>query len=167
MRPYESRISGASAEVSRNRNAAWPFGVAMLGMFVPVLIAIASDVELLARDRALQQRGLHFRDVDRGDEHVVADSRERGVGEIEHRRLRAPFQLQHCTDDRLEQMLVVQHRDDREEHDQQRRERQRRLERLAQALLLGDTGERGRQHDHQQADDADLGDVQTERERPG
>jgi hypothetical protein len=28
MRPYPSRISGASAEVSRKRNAAYPFGVA-------------------------------------------------------------------------------------------------------------------------------------------
>ena len=43
MRPYPSRISGASAEVSRNRNAAWPFGVATDGIFVPVLIATVSS----------------------------------------------------------------------------------------------------------------------------
>lgn len=42
IRPYESRISGANVEVSRNRNAACPFGVATLGMLVPVLIATAN-----------------------------------------------------------------------------------------------------------------------------
>ena len=35
-------MSGAKDEVSRNRNAAWPLGVATLGMFVPVLIATPS-----------------------------------------------------------------------------------------------------------------------------
>jgi|TARA_B100000497_G_C7477206_1_gene293353 hypothetical protein len=38
---YERPISGASEDVNKNRNAAWPFGVAILGMLVPVLIAIA------------------------------------------------------------------------------------------------------------------------------
>ena len=86
------------------------------------------------------------------------------VREIEHRGLRSPFQLQHRADDRLEQMLVVQHRDDREEHDEQRRERQRRLERLAEPLFIGHAGERGRQHDHEQADEPDFGQVQAERD---
>ena len=35
-------ISGANEDVSRNRNAACPLGVAILGIFVPVLIAIAN-----------------------------------------------------------------------------------------------------------------------------
>ena len=35
-------MSGASAEVRRKRNAAWPFGVATEGRFVPVLMATAS-----------------------------------------------------------------------------------------------------------------------------
>ena len=39
---YERLIKGARDEVKRNKKAAWPFGVAMLGMFVPVLMAIAS-----------------------------------------------------------------------------------------------------------------------------
>ena len=37
---YDKLIKGARAEVSKKRNAAWPFGVAILGIFVPVLIAI-------------------------------------------------------------------------------------------------------------------------------
>ncbi len=61
-------------------------------------------------------------------------------------------------------MLVVQHCDDCEKHHEQRRERQRGLEGLAQPLLFGDAGQRGGQHDHQQADDADLGDVQAQRD---
>jgi hypothetical protein len=34
-------MSGATAEVRRNKKAACPFGVATLGMFVPVLTATA------------------------------------------------------------------------------------------------------------------------------
>ena len=60
MRTYPSRISGASAEVSRNRNAAWPFGVATLGMLVPVLIAIASASNW-SRDRARVERASRSR----------------------------------------------------------------------------------------------------------
>lgn len=41
IRKYESRINGAKADVSKKRKAACPLGVAMLGMFVPVLIATA------------------------------------------------------------------------------------------------------------------------------
>ena len=41
MRKYDKLIKGASADVRRNKNAACQFGVAMLGMFVPTLIAIA------------------------------------------------------------------------------------------------------------------------------
>jgi len=40
--PYDNRISGASADVSKNKKAAWPLGVATLGRLVPVLIATAS-----------------------------------------------------------------------------------------------------------------------------
>jgi hypothetical protein len=32
-------MSGANDDVRRNKKAAWPFGVATLGIFVPVLIA--------------------------------------------------------------------------------------------------------------------------------
>ena len=35
---YERFINGAKDEVKRNRKAAWPFGVATLGIFVPVFI---------------------------------------------------------------------------------------------------------------------------------
>ena len=42
MVPYDKRNNGAIAEVSKNRNAAWPLGVATLGKFVPVLIATAN-----------------------------------------------------------------------------------------------------------------------------
>ena len=76
MRTYPSRISGASVDVSRNRNAAWPFGVATLGMLVPVLIATASTSNCSRVDRTLQKRRLDLGDVDRRDEHVVADRRE-------------------------------------------------------------------------------------------
>ena len=38
---YDKLINGAKAEVSKKRNAAWPFGVAILGILVPTLIAIA------------------------------------------------------------------------------------------------------------------------------
>ena len=38
---YDKLINGARDEVSKNKNAAWPFGVATLGRFVPVLIAMA------------------------------------------------------------------------------------------------------------------------------
>src|SRR5436190_3592901 len=41
IRRYESRTSGANADVNKNRNAAWPFGVATLGRLVPVLTATA------------------------------------------------------------------------------------------------------------------------------
>jgi hypothetical protein len=41
IRIYDRFIKGAAAEVNRNRNAACPLGVATLGMFVPVLTAIA------------------------------------------------------------------------------------------------------------------------------
>ena len=34
-------MRGASEEVSKNRNAAWPLGVATLGRLVPVLMAMA------------------------------------------------------------------------------------------------------------------------------
>ena len=43
MRPYDRRTSGANADVSRNRNAAWPLGVATEGRLVPVLMATASS----------------------------------------------------------------------------------------------------------------------------
>ena len=39
---YERFISGANEDVNKKRKAAWPFGVAILGIFVPVLIAIAN-----------------------------------------------------------------------------------------------------------------------------
>ena len=39
---YERFISGASDEVNKNKKAACPFGVAILGILVPVLIAIAN-----------------------------------------------------------------------------------------------------------------------------
>ena len=42
MRPYDRRMMGASEEVSKNKNAAWPLGVATEGILVPVLIATAS-----------------------------------------------------------------------------------------------------------------------------
>ena len=42
IRPYDRRIKGASADVSKNRNAAWPLGVATLAILVPVLMATAS-----------------------------------------------------------------------------------------------------------------------------
>ncbi|MNL77088.1 hypothetical protein D3C87_2031840 [compost metagenome] len=42
IRPYDRRTSGAIAEVSKNRNAAWPLGVATLGRLVPVLMAMAN-----------------------------------------------------------------------------------------------------------------------------
>ena len=38
---YERLINGASEEVNKNRNAACQFGVATLGILVPVFIAIA------------------------------------------------------------------------------------------------------------------------------
>lgn len=38
---YDNPIIGANEEVSKNKNAACPFGVATLGRFVPVLIATA------------------------------------------------------------------------------------------------------------------------------
>ena len=41
IRRYDRSIKGANDDVSRNRNAACPFGVATLGIFVPVLIATA------------------------------------------------------------------------------------------------------------------------------
>ena len=43
-------MSGASDDVNKKRNAACPFGVAILGMFVPVLIAI---VRLLKCSRVI------------------------------------------------------------------------------------------------------------------
>ena len=42
IRPYDNRINGAIAEVSKNKNAAWPFGVATEGKLVPVLIAMVN-----------------------------------------------------------------------------------------------------------------------------
>jgi hypothetical protein len=42
IRPYDRLIKGATADVSRKRKAAWPFGVATLGIFVAVLTATAS-----------------------------------------------------------------------------------------------------------------------------
>jgi hypothetical protein len=39
---YERLIRGAKEEVNKNRNAACPLGVAILGILVPVLIAIAN-----------------------------------------------------------------------------------------------------------------------------
>ncbi len=39
---YDNLISGASADVNKNKNAAWPLGVATDGTFVPMLIATAS-----------------------------------------------------------------------------------------------------------------------------
>ena len=59
-------------------------------------------------------------------------------------------------------MLVVNHRNHREEDHQQRRERQAPSNALPRWVLIGDAGERGDQHDHHQADEADLGDVEAE-----
>ena len=39
---YDKLINGASEEVNKNKNAACPFGVAILGIFVPVLIDTAN-----------------------------------------------------------------------------------------------------------------------------
>jgi|TARA_B100000459_G_C8489959_1_gene162529 hypothetical protein len=39
---YDKPIKGANDDVSKKRNAAWPFGVATLGKLVPVLIATAN-----------------------------------------------------------------------------------------------------------------------------
>jgi hypothetical protein len=39
---YERLISGAKDDVNKNKNAACPLGVAMLGILVPVFIAIAN-----------------------------------------------------------------------------------------------------------------------------
>ena len=39
---YDKLINGARDDVNKNKNAACPFGVAILGIFVPVFIATAS-----------------------------------------------------------------------------------------------------------------------------
>ena len=39
---YDNPIIGANEEVSKNKNAACPFGETTLGRFVPVLIATAN-----------------------------------------------------------------------------------------------------------------------------
>ena len=59
-------------------------------------------------------------------------------------------------------MLIVDDRDDREKDDQQRSERQRGLERLAESLLLGHAREGCREHDHREADQAHLREVERE-----
>ena len=81
--PYDSRISGASAEVSRNRNAAWPFGVATLGMLVPVLMATASASNCSRVISPALEHRVDFADVHGGHEDVVTDHREKAVRDIE------------------------------------------------------------------------------------
>ncbi|MND75362.1 hypothetical protein D3C80_669760 [compost metagenome] len=56
----------------------------------------------------------------------------------------------------------MDHRDHGEKHHQQRGERHGVLEGTAQAVLVGDAGEGGDQHDHQQADQADFGHMQAQ-----
>ncbi len=51
---------------------------------------------------------------------------------------------------------------DREKHDEQRGERQGLVERMPDAVLLGDAGERRREHDQREADEADGCDVERE-----
>ena len=63
-------------------------------------------------------------------------------------------------DDRLEQVLVVDHADDGEEHHEQGGERQRLFESMAQPVFLDNARESRRQHDDGQADQAHLGPVQ-------
>ena len=93
---YDSRMSGASAEVNRNRNAAWPFGVATLGMLVPVLIAIANASELLAVDHPALERPGDFIDVDGRNEDVIAHGRQQSVRDEENRGLRFSRQCQYA-----------------------------------------------------------------------
>lgn len=54
----DKRISGASAELSKNGNAAWPFGGATLGMFVPALVAIASKSNCSRSIAPLEKDGM-------------------------------------------------------------------------------------------------------------
>ena len=61
---------------------------------------------------------------------------------------------------RGEQLLLVNHRHHRKEHHQQGGEGHGVLERVAQAVLVGDPGKGGDQYDHQQADQPDLGHMQ-------
>ena len=96
----------------------------------------------------------HFGDVDGRHEHVVADGREQAVGDVQHARLLLGGQGQDPLDQWREQLLIVDHRHHGEKHHQQRRERHGVLERGAQAVLVGDAGERGDQHDHHQPDQA-------------
>ena len=60
-------------------------------------------------------------------------------------------------DDRIEQALGSDHRDDREKDHQQSRKRQRLLESLADRPFIDNTAETGRKHNHTEADKPDRG----------
>ena len=62
-------------------------------------------------------------------------------------------------DDRREQMLLMNHCDDSEEHNQQRGKGQGLLKRMPNVMLVGDAIEGRQQHNHQQANQAHRSEV--------
>ena len=120
--------------------------------------------ELLAADDAGFEGIVHLPDVDGRHEDVVADHRKNAVGDVEDARLLLHRQRQHVVDHRLEQRLVGDHGDDAEEHAQERGEGQRFLEGRADVVFLDDAVEGGLQDDDGEADQADLRNVEAERE---
>src|SRR5690606_3099848 len=100
-------------------------------------------LEVGPADLARLQRRLHFIDVHGGNEHVVADGGQQAIGGEEHHRLDVHIEGQHPVDDGGKQVLVVDHRNDGEEHHQQGGEGQRLLEGAADLVLLDDAVEGG------------------------
>ena len=157
-------MSGASAEVSRNRNAAWPFGVATLGMLVPGIDGNNQEVELFPVDQTCSQRFLDLAHVHGRHKHIVADHRQDAVRGVEQHRLRAPFIGQQHVGDGFEQLLRLDHANDGEEHHQEGGKRQRLLECLAKLVFLDHTIERSGQDDDAEPDDAGRREMGAERD---
>ena len=72
--------------------------------------------------------------------------------------------LQHKSDQRAEQLLLDNHRHHGEKHRQQRGEGQRFGKGLANGVLVRDAAQRGGEHDHRQANQADLRQMQRQRD---
>lgn len=85
------------------------------------------------------ERRFRFVDVDRADKHVIRNGRQQAVEQIKQRQLRVRRGLQDKLDDRREQLLIDDNRDDGEEDRQQRGKGQRLGERLANGVLIGNS----------------------------
>ena len=122
----------------------------------------SQGIEVLTADLASFKLGGDFVDVNSGDEYVITDRWKHTVSNKEHCWLYPQIHRQYRFDDRLEQVLVVDYRDDSEEYDQQRGEGEWLFECFADLVFFGDAVKAGNQNDNGQADQAHFCQVKSQ-----